>query len=111
MPLADLAELVGAAAEPAAPRAPVVVLAASGKRVAVICDALLGQEEVVVKSLGPLLASLSMYLGAAILGDGRIALLVDPAALVRASAEQRGAGAVAPPPSRSRRRCSSSRTR
>ena len=58
-----------------------------------ICDALLGKEEVVVKSLGPLLASLSMYLGAAILGDGRIALLVDPAALVRACAEQRGGGA------------------
>ena len=55
-----------------------------------------------VKSLGPLLASLSMYLGAAILGDGRIALLVDPAVLVRASAEQRGAGAAAPPPVRSR---------
>ena len=95
MRLNDLADLLGAAAEPAAPRAPVVVLAASGKRVAVICDALLGQEEVVVKSLGPLLSSLSMYLGAAILGDGRIALLVDPAVLVRASAEQRGAGAVA----------------
>ena len=93
IPLADLAELLGARAAPAAPRAPVVVLAGSGKRVAVICDALLGEEEVVVKSLGPLLASLSMYLGAAILGDGRIALLVDPAVLVRASAEQRGTGA------------------
>jgi two-component system chemotaxis sensor kinase CheA len=65
---------------------------------AVTCDTLLGEEEVVVKSLGPLLSALSTYLGAAILGNGRIALLVDPAALVRASTDQRatnGASAVA----------------
>ena len=103
---------MGAAAAAPAARAPVVVLTASGKRVAAICDALLGKEEVVVKSLGPLLSSLPMYLGAAILGDGRIALLVDPAMLVRASVDS-----SAPPPrrpsapTRARRRCSSSRTR
>jgi two-component system chemotaxis sensor kinase CheA len=91
--LADLAELMGAAAAAPAPRAPAVVLTASGKRVALTCDALLGKEEVVVKSLGPLLSSLSMYLGAAILGDGRIALLVDPAVLVRASAVPRAGAA------------------
>lgn len=99
IPLADLADLMDAgalAASPSAPapRAPVVVLAASGKRIAAICDAVLGKEEVVVKSLGPLLASLSIYLGAAILGDGRIALLIDPAVLVRASRD--GAGGAAP---------------
>jgi two-component system chemotaxis sensor kinase CheA len=89
IPLGDLAELMGTSAPTHAPRAPVVVLTASGTRMAVTCDALLGEEEVVVKSLGPLLSALSMYLGAAILGDGRIALLVDPAALVRASTDQR----------------------
>ena len=79
IPLADLAELMGAPAE--AHRAARRPSSSSrvGRRVAVICDALLGKEEVVVKSLGPLLASLRGYLGAAILGDGRIALLVDPA--------------------------------
>jgi two-component system chemotaxis sensor kinase CheA len=97
--LADLAELMGAAATPQAPRAPVVVLTSSGRRVALVCDALLGKEEVVVKSLGPLLAPLSMYLGAAILGDGRIALLVDPAVLVRASAQPRAAASPAAPAS------------
>lgn len=86
--LADLAELMGDPAEPPAPRAPVVVLTAPGGRIATICDALLGKEEIVVKSLGPLLSSLSIYLGAAILGDGRIALLLDPAVLVHASRER-----------------------
>jgi two-component system, chemotaxis family, sensor kinase CheA len=92
--MADLADLVGDSAEAPAPRSPVVVLAAGGKRVAVICDALLGKEEVVVKSLGPLLASLPTYLGAAILGDGRIALLVDTSLLVHADSVQCGADAA-----------------
>jgi two-component system, chemotaxis family, sensor kinase CheA len=72
------------------------VLTASGRSVAVVCDALMGKEEVVVKSLGPLLSSLPAYLGAAILGDGRIALLVDPAVLVRASVQPRAAAPAAP---------------
>jgi two-component system chemotaxis sensor kinase CheA len=65
-------------------RAPTVIVSAAGRRIAAVCDALLGEEEVVVKSLGPLLVSLTRYLGAGILGDSRIALLLDPAELVRA---------------------------
>jgi two-component system, chemotaxis family, sensor kinase CheA len=97
IPLADLADLVGAPAAAHSAHAPVVVLTASGRRVAAVCDALLGKEEVVVKSLGPLLSSLPTYLGAAILGDGRIALLVDPALLVRAAAQRPGAAANGAP--------------
>jgi two-component system, chemotaxis family, sensor kinase CheA len=82
VPLTDLAELLGNANVPRAASASAVVLYSSGEKVAVICDKLLGKDEVVVKSLGPLLKSLKPYLGAAILGDGRIALLVDPAVLV-----------------------------
>ena len=89
IPLADLSELMGAAATPLATRAPVVVLMASGRRVAAICDALLGNEEVVIKSLGPWLPPLSGYLGAAILGSGRIALLPDPAVLVAGHTRRR----------------------
>jgi two-component system chemotaxis sensor kinase CheA len=92
VPLGDLAALVGAAASPQEERSLAVVVTASGRRVAAICDRLLGKEEVVVKSLGPLLQSLGTYLGAAILGDGRIALLVDPVFLVREEAVR---GAVA----------------
>jgi two-component system chemotaxis sensor kinase CheA len=84
VPLADLAELLGARADPLPGRAPAIVVSAAGRRIAATCDALLGQEEVVVKSHGPFLASLNGYLGAAILGDGRIALLLDPTELARA---------------------------
>jgi two-component system chemotaxis sensor kinase CheA len=80
--LADLADLVGQPAPPLADRAPALVVSAAGRRVAIACDALLGEEEVVVKPLG-LLAGMRGYLGAAILGDGRIALLLDGTELAR----------------------------
>ena len=89
IPLADLAELLGARRRHRSRRAP--RRSSSRPRAGAsrcVCDRLLGEEEVVVKSLGPLLASLAGYLGAAILGDGRIALLLDPA---RARATRRGA--------------------
>ena len=83
VPVADLAALAGADAPPPGNDAPALVIGSGGRRVAAVCDTLIGQEEVVVKPLGPLLATVSGYLGAAILGDGRIALLLDPGSLVR----------------------------
>ena len=86
LPVADFAELIGAVAPPLAERPPALVIALGARRAVVTCDALLGEEEVVVKPLGPLLASVEGYLGASILGDGRIALLIEPAMLTRRSA-------------------------
>jgi len=83
LPLWSLAELIGLDAPEPPDGAPAVVVNASGRRIAALCDSLLGEEEVVVKSLGPLLSPLPGYLGASILGDGRIALLLDPSSLVR----------------------------
>jgi two-component system chemotaxis sensor kinase CheA len=83
IPLHDLAVLVGASAPPLPPRAPALVVAAGGRRIAAACDVLLGEEELVVKPLGPLLRNVEGYLGAAILGDGRIALLLDAGSLTR----------------------------
>jgi two-component system chemotaxis sensor kinase CheA len=87
--LADMADLMGGFAGPPANRAPVVVLMAKGQRIAVICDHLLGNEEVVVKPLGPWLSPSLGYLGAGILGSGKIALLADPAVLVTGGSRRR----------------------
>ncbi len=84
---ADVAVHLGAQAPPLSDRPHAFVIAVPGRRVAVVCDALLGEEEVVVKPLGPLLAGVGGYLGAAILGDGRVALLAEPSALARGRAE------------------------
>jgi two-component system chemotaxis sensor kinase CheA len=83
VPVADFAALIGAAAPPLGDQPPALIISVAGRRAVVTCDALLGEEEVVVKPLGPLLAGLEGYLGASILGDGRIALLIEPAMLTR----------------------------
>lgn len=101
--LHDIAAVLGAVEPPPLPsRPPAVIVSAAGRRVALLCDRLLGEEEVVVRSLGALLARLRGYLGAAILGDGRIALLLDPGSLARTAprplAVPGGAGAPVGPP-------------
>ena len=83
VPLVDLAEALGASAPALPPGPPAVVIAAREGRLAVVCDRVVGEQQVVVKPLGPLLERVRGYLGAAILGDGRVALIVDPLALRR----------------------------
>jgi two-component system chemotaxis sensor kinase CheA len=90
VPVVDLADVLGASARPLADGAPAAVVVSSQRRIAVSCDRLLGEEEAVVKSLG-LLADVPGYLGAAILGDGRIALILDPAHLALSRSQRRAA--------------------
>jgi two-component system chemotaxis sensor kinase CheA len=78
LPLVDLAEALGADASPLPGGSPAIVVAGGTRRLAVACDRLLREEEVLLKGLGPLLAGVHGYLGAAILGDGGIALVLDP---------------------------------
>ncbi|MGH2940563.1 MAG: hybrid sensor histidine kinase/response regulator [Solirubrobacterales bacterium] len=70
------------------PRSPAVIVESLGRQLAVVCEELIGEEEVVIKSLGALLAGVDGYLGAAILGDGRIALVLDPNHLLNAPREE-----------------------
>jgi len=86
LPVADVAALLGAEAPPLGARSPALLVSAGGRRVLAVCDAVLGEHETLVKSLGPLFRGIEGYLGAAILGDGRIALLVEPLVLTRGTA-------------------------
>ncbi len=97
LPVADLAGLIGASAAPLPDPPPGILISAGGRRAIVTCDALVGEEEVMVKPLGPVLAGLDSYLGAAILGDGRLALLIDPVMLAAGSRHRPGAVAAASP--------------
>jgi two-component system chemotaxis sensor kinase CheA len=98
LPVADFATLVGARAPPLGNLPPALVVSAGGRRTVATCDALRGEEEVVVKPLGPIFGSVGGYLGAAILGDGQIALLVEPAMLTRGRRRVTGTAPPAPPP-------------
>ncbi len=63
-----------------------VILGISEKRVALLVDQLLGQESTVIKPLGAYLHHCPSVAGATISGDGRVRLVLDPAALVATSA-------------------------
>ena len=66
-------------------RAPeiMMIIEAEGKRVAAMVDELLGQHQVVVKNLETNYRRVTDVSGATILGDGRVALIVDAASLVK----------------------------
>jgi two-component system chemotaxis sensor kinase CheA len=64
----------------------VVVVHIGNQKVGFVVDQLIGQEEVVIKPLGAYLQGLPGYAGATITGDGRIALILDIASLMKAKA-------------------------
>lgn len=62
-----------------------IVAEAKANRVAIMADALLGQQQVVIKSLGKLFDGMDGVAGCAILGDGRISLILDIEGLLTVS--------------------------
>ena len=62
-----------------------VVVEAEGGRVALLVDELLGQQQVVVKNLEANYRRVDDVSGATIMGDGRVALILDVGSLVRRS--------------------------
>jgi two-component system chemotaxis sensor kinase CheA len=61
----------------------IIVLDVDSHRFGVVVDAVHDTEEIVVKPLGKQLKSIPAYAGATILGDGQIALILDPVVLAR----------------------------
>ncbi|MEJ2521950.1 MAG: Hpt domain-containing protein, partial [Gammaproteobacteria bacterium] len=76
---------------------PAILVRTGGQPTALLSDEMLGAREIVVKALGPQLTSIRGIAGATILGDGRIVLILDVAALIRAQ-EALPAPAAAPAP-------------
>ncbi len=62
-----------------------VVVEAEGSRVALMVDELLGQQQVVIKNLESNYRKVPNVSGATILGDGKVALILDTSGLVRRS--------------------------
>ena len=63
---------------------PVVLVRAGEHSSGLVADELIGSREIVVKSVGPQISSIRGISGATILGDGRIVIILDIGALVRA---------------------------
>ena len=65
---------------------PIILVRAGEYSAALLIDELIASQEIVVKSIGPQLASVRGISGATILGDGRIVLILDANSLVRTGA-------------------------
>jgi len=60
----------------------VVVVGVAEKRIGLVVSRLLGQQEVAIKSLGKYLGNIAGIAGSTIMGDGRVALIIDPSKLI-----------------------------
>lgn len=60
----------------------VIIVNVGDKTIGLLVDSLLGQQEIVIKPLGKTLKSLDQYIGATILGNGLVTLILDIGALL-----------------------------
>jgi chemosensory pili system protein ChpA (sensor histidine kinase/response regulator) len=76
---------------------PVILVRAGERSAALVTDELVGSREIVLKSVGPQIASIRGIAGATILGDGRIVIILDVGALVRSEWRGRAPETAAKP--------------
>jgi two-component system, chemotaxis family, sensor kinase CheA len=62
---------------------PVIIVRKGEKMAGLVVDSFIGQQEIVLKSLGQYLTSVFAISGATILGDGQVALILDCNALIK----------------------------
>ena len=84
--------------EPSAKTRPVVIFRSASQRIAMHVDEVLGNQEVVVKNLGPQLSRLPGLAGMSVLASGAVVLIYNPVALSTVYGDQvRAAHAGVPP--------------
>lgn len=83
IPLIRLSEVLGVESKKSEEDNLVVVIVKKGDKMAgLVIDELIGQQEIVIKSLGKYIKQCRFISGATILGDGEIALILDANALI-----------------------------
>ncbi len=83
IPLIRLRNVLDVAPSEKEPESLTVVIVAKGDRLAgLVVDNLIGQQEIVIKSIGKYINNNKIISGATILGDGEVALIIDANALV-----------------------------
>jgi chemosensory pili system protein ChpA (sensor histidine kinase/response regulator) len=85
------------------PTLPVVLVRAGELSTGLVAEELVGSREIVVKPVGPQIAAIRGISGATILGDGRIVVILDIGALVRAGWRGRSQGITVPREKQDRR--------
>jgi two-component system chemotaxis sensor kinase CheA len=83
VPVIDLGVAFGLRAERDLASGLLMIVEADGARVGLIVDELLAQQQIVIKSLETNFGRVDGLAGATILGDGRVAFIIDIVALTR----------------------------
>jgi two-component system chemotaxis sensor kinase CheA len=83
LPLVSLADALDVESDRLDGHVLIAVLQAEGRRFGLVIDRVLNTEEIVVKPLSSRLKALGTFSGATILGDGRVALILDVQSLAR----------------------------
>ena len=90
LPIINLSEVVQLPTAPAKKEQQLcLVVEIDNRRAALLVDQLIGQQQLVVKSLDANLHSVPGVAGATILGDGRVALILDVSAITRTTSSTR----------------------
>ncbi|TYQ13181.1 UNVERIFIED_CONTAM: two-component system chemotaxis sensor kinase CheA [Acetivibrio alkalicellulosi] len=78
VPIVRLNEILGVSVDDKDKKQLTVVIVRKGEKISgFLVDSLIGQREIVIKSLGKLLSGIKFMAGATILGDGNVALILD----------------------------------
>jgi len=83
--LAELFEIEGAQQDPT--EGLVVVVEDEGRQIGLLTDELVGQQQIVIKTLGEALQGVRGISGGAIMPDGRVGLILDVGGLIRLASE------------------------
>lgn len=98
LPLVDLAGELRLTPPPGGGPVRVVILQADHRQYGLIVDGVQDTQEIVVKPLGRQLDGIEVFSGATIMGDGRVALIIDPVGLAKrakvASRKDAGSGSA-----------------
>jgi two-component system chemotaxis sensor kinase CheA len=70
----------------------VMVVEDEGRRTGLLVDEILGQQQIVIKSLGEAMQGLLGVAGGAIMPDGRVGLILDVSGVVRLASEEKSGG-------------------
>ncbi len=97
LPLVDLGRLLGVEAQSSSDPTSGFIVLVDGLtgRFALLVDDLIGQQQVVIKQVDPGVNRSGLFSGAAILSDGLVGLILNPAALYGDDRAARGGGASA----------------
>ena len=90
VPLIQLGDWFGLTKRVDPSEALVVIAQCDDRQVGLVVDELIGQQQVVIKTLGKRFERLKGVSGAAIMGDGRVALMLDVGRLVESATGPRG---------------------